>query len=517
MQQRQVNKATSLGVVGVIGAVCLMTFPAQAQEAGGVALLKAFEESLVEAVENSEESVVSIARQKIAVVPQRQGGAFRSDGAVNMDIHDPDFIPNDFGSGIVLGEIRVDGQPVTAILTNYHVVKGAETSTGQARPTSRLSVRFSGRRRGVEGTIWAADPRSDLAIITIQARRLTPIKQATNPTFRKSQFVLTLGNPLAVAHDGGSASVSWGIISNIGRRANREIANPDGTVVEPLQSGNERLHHFGRLLQIDANLNLGMSGGALLNLDGELIGITTSLAALAGYEKSAGYAIPLDDTTRRVIDTLLQGYEVEYGFLGIEFGNRAFMRREGAVVGAVLQNLPASQAKLFDEDVITAVDEHPVRNRNDLMREVGRREPGTTVRLEIYRDPNNEPQYKNVVLGKWPAKNEDEIVAPRSRYGGAWRGLVVDFSSGRSKFIPYPVKENPLPQGVLVTEVLLDSPAERAAFRAGDYITRVNGRPVKTPQEFHRAVQNLEGAVRLERFRNQSTDTVEVTADWERP
>jgi serine protease Do len=274
------------------------------------------------------------------------------------------------------------------------------------------------------------------------------------------------------------------------------------------------LYHYGRLIQIDAKLNLGMSGGALINMNGELIGITTSLAALAGYEKSAGYAIPVDDTTQRVIETLLKGHEVEYGFLGVGFKSPQQWdyltnpKREGARISSVLPNLPASDGGLMSNDIITEVDGKQIRNRTDLMREIGRRAPGTTDRLQIYRtDRRNDrhPYFKNVALGKWPAKNDDEIIAPVHRYGGAWRGLVVDFPSGRSKYFP-----NSIPRGVLVTKVLPDSPAEQAEFKPGDFITKINDDDVQTPQEFHRVVARDPESVRLLRLRDQEPQQIVI-------
>ncbi len=516
-RRRRVVYSASVIAITLIASLCFFSPHATAQDVDASVLLRALEQSLVKAVETSEESVVSIAREKIANLRQaNQRHMNRINGGqveTIVDINDPNYIPNDFGSGVVLGEITVNGARRTAILTNYHVVKGAETSTADSPVVTVLSVRFQGKQRGQQAQIWAADPRSDLAIITIEARGLQPIKIAKSHTFKKGQFVLALGNPLAVANDGGSASVSWGIISNISRRANSEVANPDGTVPDPQGEGNERLYHFGRLLQIDAKLNLGMSGGALLNIDGELIGITTSLAALAGYEKSAGYAIPVDDTTQRVIETLLKGQEVEYGFLGVSFDtheSRDFLinsKLEGARISRVLENLPASDSGLMGNDFITEIDGTQIRNRTDLMREIGRRAPGTNVRLQIYRN-NRNSEYKNVVLGKWPAKNVDEIIAPVNRYGGPWRGLVVDFSSGRSQFFPGPTQD--IPRGVLVTEVLPGSLAERAQFKPGDFITQIDNDDVQTPQEFYRLVARHPAAVRLLRLRDKESQQIVI-------
>ena len=102
-----------------------------------------------------------------------------------------------------------------------------------------------------------------------------------------------------------------GIVSNLSRKRRRWSGNPIPCASKPT------LHHFGTLVQTDAKLPLGTSGGALLNLDGEMVGLTTAMAAGAGYDQAAGYAIPVDEAFRRIVEALNRGQEVEYGLLGI--------------------------------------------------------------------------------------------------------------------------------------------------------------------------------------------------------
>ena len=139
---------------------------------------------------------------------------------------------------------------------------------------------------------------------------LQPITFGDAATLKKGQIVIALGNPYAIARD-GQPSASWGIISNLQRQA---PSPRDGT--RP-SDGRETLHHFGTLIQTDARLELGTSGGALVNLKGEMIGLTTSLAALSGYERPGGFAIPVDDDFRRALETLKTGRLPDYGFLGV--------------------------------------------------------------------------------------------------------------------------------------------------------------------------------------------------------
>ena len=114
----------------------------------------------------------------------------------------------------------------------------------------------------------------------------------------------------------GNPAPAWGIVSNLARKAPAGPGQSDS-------AGKTTLHHFGTLIQTDAKLNLGASGGPLLNLQGEMVGLNVALAAAAGYETAAGYAIPVDQTFRRAVETLKQGREVEYGFLGVQPENLA--------------------------------------------------------------------------------------------------------------------------------------------------------------------------------------------------
>src|SRR5262249_12990240 len=154
-------------------------------------------------------------------------------------------------------------------------------------------------------------PRSDLAVLRLLDKKLRPLpklKIGDGGNARKGKFVVSLANPFAAGFRDGSPSASWGIISNIQRRA---PGNPE----EETQKIPLHLHPI--LLQTDARLNLGCSGGALLNLRGELIGLTTSRAAINGSEMAGGFAIPLDTNVQRIIARLQEGMEVEYGFLGV--------------------------------------------------------------------------------------------------------------------------------------------------------------------------------------------------------
>ena len=190
------------------------------------------------------------------------------------------------------------------ILTNYHVVRDAVL----------VYVRLPGGKGGY-ANIHAADSRSDLAVLKVKrevtAHIVRPLSFGDAGKLQRGQFVLTLANPYAAGFRDGQPSASWGILSNIRRR----VPMPHIPEEERVKS----LHHYGTLLQTDARLNLGCSGGALLNLHGELIGLTTSYAAIHGGDTPGGFAVPIDASFRRILDVLMDGEEVEYGLLGVSW------------------------------------------------------------------------------------------------------------------------------------------------------------------------------------------------------
>jgi serine protease Do len=476
--------------------------PVRAQDAQGLAAATSMERLFIDVIHRVEPSVVSIAR----IRPSASTGHLNTleidpENRLESDRpENPDFVPNEFGAGVVIAPFEPNGQRF--ILTNYHVVHGGPTAKlGE----SQIYIRF-GDRRGYYAQIVAGDPRSDLAILSIdyaalgiKPTDLTPITLRTDTApLQKGQLVLGLGNPYAIARD-GSATASWGMLSNVSRRPapvrQREIGIPQS----------DSIHQFGTLLQVDTRMELGTSGGALVNLRGELIGITTSLAALEGYERSVGFAIPIDEFTRRVIDTLGHGYEVEYGFLGLTLKTMLpdqLHRRYGVnlkqastvEVKTVIPNSPAAIANVQPEDLILEVEGHPLLDQFDLMRYVALYGPEATVRLRIYRPRESSELTLAAKLGKWPVMEEDTIIATARRYS-PWRGLSVDYPTGRYKFIGWPFQFR---DAVVVASVGARSPAQAAGLAEGDFIASVNSQPVHTPGEFRDAVRNSDGPVTLE-------------------
>jgi serine protease Do len=317
-----------LAAIGLLLLLCPPGGFVDAQEPSALEVATAIEEVVVEAIARAERSVVAIARVEKTPPNESLSLELRPDPFGGRGIPfasprptDPDFIPTEYATGVV-----IDRQGL--ILTAYHVL-GEDSDYYVTTPDRRVFL----------ATVRGADPRSDLAVLAVQATDLEPITFGDAATLNKGQFVVALGNPYAIARD-GQVSASWGIVANLSRKAPPESD-------ETHLTGKSTLHHFGTLIQTDAKLNLGTSGGPLLNLRGEMVGLTTALAAVAGYEQSAGYAFPVDETFRRVVDALKRGREVEYGYLGISLDN---LRTQpvpsgvrGAVVDQVKPGMPADR------------------------------------------------------------------------------------------------------------------------------------------------------------------------------
>lgn len=383
-----------------------------------------------------------------------------------FDLGDPANVPEAFGSGVVINSKGL-------VLTNYHVVREA----------TKLYVRLPGAK-GCYADIHAADPRSDLAVLRLLDDGLLPvpaIKRGDASGIRKGQLVLSLANPFAAGFQDGSPSASWGIISNIRRRA-------PGAAQWEQDRAKMTLHHYGTLLQLDARLNLGCSGGAVIDLKGELIGLTTALAALTGSETAGGFAVPMDAAMRRIIDVLERGEEVEYGFLGVGF-DRDVRRGEEVRVSSVISGSPAQRLGapldevLIPQDAILSVNGTPIRENDDLFLAIGTLLAGAEARLEVRSQGRK--KMVTVTLDKFYVPGK--FIA--SRKPAAVRGLRVDYTS-----VLYQ-RDRPFPgilKGVFVREVLPGSPADMARLQDA-IIARVNDREVSTPAEFYRTCEKLSG------------------------
>lgn len=487
-------RTLTAGFLGTV--IALAAIPVRADDVTGQSAAAALQDLFIRAIESAEPSVVSIARDKVQPLapPPRalQGPPMRQEA---LGIDSLDYIPNEFGAGIVIDENGL-------ILTNYHLVRGGPI---EGRPDDKVEQRLYVRlpdRRGFFARIFAADPRSDLAVLKIPVNGLRPIRLGNATSVKKGTIAIALGNPYLIARD-GSASATWGIISNLTRQA-----IPDSEVGDLESRRRETIQNLGVLMQIDTRLDLGTSGGALLNLQGELIGITTSLAAVAGYEKSTGFALPVDDSTRRIIESLRQGKEVEYGFLGIvpydvhpaEFAldlapvAKRHNQYGAARIERVVENLPARRFGMRPNDLVLRVGEKKINSKTDLMREIGLLPPGANAKILVWRPGEHREIELNIEVGKWPVADEEGMVV-NTPTRAPWRGLTYDYPTARSRTFRQNSPERTV--GVLILDVESNSPGAQADLHNEDLIVQVRDKVIHTPAEFRKAIESEPGPVVL--------------------
>src|SRR5438477_5689425 len=432
-----------------LGFACLVAVASlAAQEPSPLVTVAAMERLMTEAIERAEKSVVAIARVR------KEEGTGEQPAATGIPLPgslierasptDPRFVPTEFGTGVVIDASGL-------VVTNYHVL-------GNVRQADFFIWQ---NRKPYRATVKAADPWLDLAVLKVDGLTARPIPFGDVRSLKKGQFVIALGNPYAIARD-GQPSASLGIVSNLERQA------PPPPTATRAEGGRETLHHFGTLIQTDARLELGTSGGALVNLQGEMIGLTTSLAALYGYERPGGFAIPTDDDFRRALEMLKSGRVPDYGLLGVEPAALAVELRQRGRTGARIRSIadatPARQAGLREGDVITQVDGAPVSDDLELIRRLSGQFAGTAVTLAVLRgnDERRSGQPLNVKL-KLSKKRIDASREPYSEVAPeTWRGLRVEYATASPLFAE---RSRDLDQSgcVGVIEVARDS----AAWRAG--------------------------------------------------
>lgn len=254
------------------------------------------------------------------------------------------------GSGVMISS---DGE----ILTNNHVIEGVQGADGKPEIEVKLSD-----GRTFKGQILGRDKELDIALVKIPADHLPFAKLGDSDKAKVGEWVVAIGNPLGLEH-----TVTQGIISAKGRR---------------LDAG------LGAYLQTDAAINRGNSGGPLLNLKGEVLGINTLIRADG---QNIGFAVPISEVTR-VLKYLRSGQPVSRGYLGIQLTQLsgafqdALGAKAGVVVSSVERGAPADKAGLQRLDVITAVDGQSISTPDELVSGIANRRAGETVKLDILRD-----------------------------------------------------------------------------------------------------------------------------------
>ncbi|MBV9957326.1 MAG: Do family serine endopeptidase, partial [Acidobacteria bacterium] len=261
----------------------------------------------------------------------------------------PDSVEHGLGSGVI---VTADGY----ILTNHHVIDGAED----------ITVELAGKKT-VSAKVIGSDPPSDLAVLKVEQNNLPVVALGNSDQVRVGDVVLAIGNPLGIGQ-----TVTSGIISAKGRATGLS----DGS--------------FEDFLQTDAPINKGNSGGALVNTNGDLIGINSQILSPSGGSIGIGFAIPVN-MARSVMEQLLKGGKVHRGQLGVVVqavtsdlaASLGMSEAKGVIVSSVQQGSGADKAGLRQGDVIIALNDAPINDSNELRNKVASTQPGTEVKLTI--------------------------------------------------------------------------------------------------------------------------------------
>ena len=367
-------------------------------------------------------------------------------------------VPSGVGSGVI---VSPDGY----ILTNNHVVDEAD----------KVEVELNDNRKFTAKVI-GSDAPSDVAVIKINATGLPTVVIGDSDRVEIGDLVLAVGNPLGIGQ-----TVTMGIISAKGR-----------------QSPGRDEGSFEDFLQTDAAINQGNSGGALVNLRGELIGIPSQILSRTGGNIGIGFAIPTK-MARNVMDQLVHGGKVRRGKLGIrirdldpdmakQFGYNGV---NGALVDDVDKGDPVDQAGVKPGDIITEFQGQRVTDSTQLRNSASQTAPGTTVRLKVWRAGSERELTARLVerddvgndSGKRP-KSEPAVSSLGVLSGVSVENITPEWSQK--------LKLESSTRGVVVVDVDPDSNAAAAGLRPGHVIESVAKQPVTSVNEFNAAMQKAD-------------------------
>jgi len=345
------------------------------------------------------------------------------------------------GSGFIV-------EPNGIILTNAHVVEGAD----------EVRVRLTDRRE-FKGKVVGTDKATDIAVVKIEAKGLPVVKLGDPSQIKVGEWVLAIGSPF-----GFENTVTAGIVSATSRSL------PDGTYVP--------------FIQTDAAVNPGNSGGPLFNLKGEVIGINSQIYSRSGGFQGIAFAVPID-VASNVKQQLVANGSVQRGRLGVSIQevtqslaqSFGLDRPRGALVAQVEKDSPAAKAGIKPGDVLLGINGKTVERSAEIPPLVAAVKPGTKATLDVWRD--GKKQTLAVTVGQ---------LEPEKTAAASPRGESAD--TGKLGLAVRPAEE-----GLVVESA--SGAAARAGIRAGDVVTAVNGRPVKSVEDLRSAAEKSKGSVAL--------------------
>ena len=357
------------------------------------------------------------------------------------------------GSGVI---IELDGQQY--IITNNHVIRRADNIRVEATDSRFFEAEVVGR-----------DSLSDVAVLKIDAQNLPTLTLGDSDRLREGEWVMAIGNPLGFAH-----SVTMGTVSALGRG----------------RFGPE----YGSFIQTDAALNKGNSGGGLINLRGELVGLNTAISSNDGGNIGIGFAIPIN-LVKHVAEQLIEHGEVRRGFLGVRIGDldpllaeaMGLDNTQGVLIRSVSPERAADKAGVKRDDIVLEVDGQPVHNTVDLRSQIGRTAPGVEIELLVLRDGA-----KKRIEVELEALTEEVLAsaagAPDSNEARGPLGIRVEnLKDEWAERLGYEDES-----GVLIVRVARGSEAAKRGLRRLMLIQQINGERVETVEEYEDALEAIE-------------------------
>lgn len=361
------------------------------------------------------------------------------------------------GSGFIVGS---EGY----VLTNYHVIRNAD----ELKVTTHDGKSY-------EAELVGQDPRTDLAVVRIKSSRsFNALKLGDSDAMRVGDWVMAAGSPFGL-----NQTFTVGIISALRQDVRVENTN------------------FRNMIQTDAAINRGNSGGPMVNLRGEVVGINSAIFAPTGVFSGIGFAIPINDA-KNVLSELIQKGRVVRGWLGVEISDvdEAIKRQfsldtdKGALVNRVVENSAAYRGGLLRGDVIVEYNEESIEGVRDLQEKVSFTSPGTSVKVVIIRD--GERKTLDVVLGELEDEStelsrrerEDEPSDPDRPETYEWAGITVSDLTGLIRD-RYSTQET---EGVIVINIDPSKEGYRIGLRTGDIIRELNRNRIKNISEFTNAL-----------------------------